>query len=60
MFSRLVSRVRESTLPKERRTAARAERRQRDNEKVAASREAATRAERHSRHSGGFHQEWRE
>ena len=59
MFSRMFSRGRELTLPKEQRAAARAERRQRENEKLAASREAATHAESHSRHSGGFHQEWR-
>jgi hypothetical protein len=59
MLSRMLSRVRELTLPKEQREAARAKRRRRTIEKVAASREAATRAESHSRHSGGFHQEWR-
>lgn len=59
MLSRMFSRVRELTLPKEERQAARAERRRRDNEKIAATRAAATRAESHSRHSGGFHQEWR-
>ena len=59
MLSRTFSRVRELMLPKEQRDAARAERRQRENDKVAASRTAATRAESHSRHSGGFHQEWR-
>ena len=59
MFSRILSRIRELTLPKEQREAARTERRQREIEKIAASREAATRAESHSRHSGGSHQEWR-
>ena len=59
MSSRMLSRVRELKLPKEQREAARAERRRRENEKLAASREAATRAEGHSRHSGGFHKEWR-
>ena len=59
MLSRMFSRVRELKLPKEQRAAASAERRQREIEQIAASREAATRAESHSRHSGGFHQEWR-
>jgi hypothetical protein len=59
MLSRMFSRLRELTVPKDQREAARAERRQRDNEKIATSREAVTRAESHSRHSGGFHQEWR-
>jgi hypothetical protein len=59
MLSRMFSRVRELTLSKEERQAARAERRQRENEKLAATRAAAARAESHSRHSGGFHQEWR-
>ncbi len=59
MLSSMFSRVREWTLPKERRQAARAERRERENVKLAASRAAASQAESHSRHSGGFHQEWR-
>ena len=59
MLSSMVSRIRELTLPKDQRQAARAERRERENEKIAASRAAAAQAESHSRHSGGFHQEWR-
>jgi len=59
MLSRMFSRLRELTLPKVERRAARAERRQRENEKFAATRDAAVRAESHSRHSRGFHQEWR-
>jgi hypothetical protein len=59
MLSRMFSRLWELTLPKEQREAARAERRQSEIEKIAASREAATRAGSHSRHSGGFSQKWR-
>jgi hypothetical protein len=59
MSIRMFSRIRELTLPKAQREAARAERRKRENERIAASRDAAVRAESHSRHSGGFHQEWR-
>ena len=60
MLTRMFSRVRELTLPKEERQAARAERRQRENEKIAATREAAVQAESHSRHSGGSHTRWRD
>ena len=59
MLRNMFSRARELTLPKADRHAARAERHRRDDEKLAATREAAVHAERHSRHSGGFHQEWR-
>jgi hypothetical protein len=59
MLSRVLSRIRELTLPKDARQAARAERRERENEKIAATRAASAQAESHSRHSGGFHQEWR-
>lgn len=60
MLTRMVSRVRELTLPKEERQAARAQRRERENEKIVATREAAVRAESHSRHSGGSHTQWRD
>ena len=56
-LSSMFSRIRESTLSKDQRNAARAERCERDNEKITASRGAG---ESHSRHSGGFHQEWRD
>ncbi len=59
MLRNTFSRVRELTLPKEERQAARAERHRREDERLAATREAAVHAESHSRHSGGFHQEWR-
>jgi hypothetical protein len=63
MFDRtranVFSRIRELTLPKPERQAARAERRERENERLAAKTTAAVQAESHSRHSGGFHQEWR-
>ena len=59
MLRNMFSRARELRLPKADRQAARAERHRRDDEKLAATREAAVHAESHSRHSGGFHQEWR-
>ena len=59
MLTRALSRIRELTLPRDERQAARAERHQRENEKIAATREAAVKAESHSRHSGGSHRDWR-
>jgi hypothetical protein len=63
----LVSRLRELTLPRAERHAARAERlaerqmrRERDNKETAARRAGAVHAESHSRHSGGFSQRWRD
>jgi hypothetical protein len=55
----LFSRIRELTRPKAERQETRAERRERESERLAAKRAAAVHAESHSRHSGGFHQEWR-
>jgi hypothetical protein len=61
----LLSRLRELTLPRPERQAARAERlaerqmrRERDNKETAARRAAAVHAESYSRHSGGFSQRW--
>jgi hypothetical protein len=48
----LFSRIRELTLPRAERQAARSE--------TAARRAVAMRAESHSRHSGGFSQHWRD
>ena len=63
----LFSRIRELTLPRGERRAARSERlaerqmrRERDNTETAARRAAATQAESQSRHSGGFSQRWRD
>ena len=55
----MFDRVRELTLPKAERRAARDSRRQREAEKIAAERASTVRAESHSRHSGGPHKEWR-
>lgn len=59
MLTRMFSRIRELTLPKAQRQSARDERRECEDEKIASSRAVAAQAESHSRHSGGFHQEWR-
>jgi hypothetical protein len=63
----LFSRMRELTLPRAERRAARSERlaerqmrRERDNTETAARRAAAMQAESQSRHSGGFSQHWRD
>jgi hypothetical protein len=63
----LFSRMRELTLPRAERRAARSERlaerqmrRERDNTETAARRAAAMQAESQSRHSGGFSQRWRD
>ena len=65
--ARLLSRIRELTLPRAERRAIRSEReterrmrRERDNTETAARRAAAMQAESHSRHSGGFSQHWRD
>ena len=62
----LASRIRELTLPRPERRAARSERlaeremrRERDNIETATRRAAAVDAERQSRHSGGFNPPWR-
>ena len=55
----MFDRIRELTLPKAERQAARARRREREAEKIAAGRSSAVQAESHSRHSGGQHKEWR-
>jgi hypothetical protein len=63
----LFSRMRELTLPRAERRAARSERlaerqmrRERDNEQTAARRAAAVESESRARHSGGFSQTWRD